>query len=822
VKQIRESEPMTIPAELSPEDLRCPCSPELFDFESTADLDPLREIIGQDRATQAIAFGTAIQSSGYNIFALGPTGAGRATAIRQFLEAKAASEPAPEDWCYVYSFGDPSRPRSISLPPGRGCVFKRDMSTLVEELRADMSRAFEGAHYEERRKEILQSLQERQSAAFAELEKYLNERSFTLIRTPAGLAIAPVMEGKPLSAEEYTALDAETREQFEAHRSDLDEQMSKTMREVREQEKQIRAEVERLDHELAEFVVSGHLQELREKYKDCPTVIEHLKDVEEDVVQHASLFLGSGEQPEPAAIALPIPLPRASNHLDRYEVNLLVDRCDATGAPVIVETNPTYHNLVGRVEHRVELGAMLTHFTMIKAGALHRANGGYLVVDAKRVLTNPLAWDALKRALSNKEAKIEEMGEAYRAVATAMLQPEPIPLRVKVVLIGDPEVYYLLHNLDEDFRELFKVKADFETRMSRTEESVRSYALFIGERCRQEGLYHFDPSAVARVVEYGSRLVEDQQKLSTRFANIADLVRESAYWATQSNRSLVTGTDVQRALDERTRRSNRIEEQILEATERGFLFVDTSGEVVGQVNGLSVLSMGDYEFGKPSRITARTFSGKAGVVNIDREVKMTGPIHDKGVLILTGYLGGKYAQKQSLTLSASVVFEQAYEGVEGDSASSTELYALLSSLAGVPIRQGIAVTGSVNQRGEIQPVGGVTQKIEGFFGVCKAKGFTGEQGVIIPSANTKSLMLRDEVIDAVRDGKFHVYPVATVDEGISILTNREAGEPGEGGVYPEGTINALVTERLSQLAEEAKKKDQDQEEKDESSASERE
>jgi lon-related putative ATP-dependent protease len=450
---------------------------------------------------------------------------------------------------------------------------------------------------------------------------------------------------------------------------------------------------------------------------------------------------------------------------------------------------------------------------MIKAGALHQANGGYLVVDSKPLLSNPLAWDALKRALSNDEAKIEEMGEAYRAVATAMLQPEPIPLHVKVVLIGDPEIYYLLHGLDEDFRELFKVKADFETKMSRSEESARSYAIFIGERCRQEGLPHFDPSAVARVVEYGSWLVEDQEKLSTRFADIADLVRESAYWATQSQHSQVTGADVQRALDERTRRSNRIEEQILEATERGFLFVDTTGEVVGQVNGLSVIRMGDYEFGKPSRITARTFSGKAGVVNIDREVKMTGPIHDKGVLILTGYLGGKYAQSQSLALSASIVFEQAYEGVEGDSASSTELYALLSSLAGVPIRQGIAVTGSVNQRGEIQPVGGVTRKIEGFFDVCAAKGLTGDQGVIIPSSNVESLMLRDNVVQAVREGQFHVYPVSTVDEGISILTGREAGEADEGGAYPEDTINALVTQRLDELAEEAKTKG-DEEKKD--------
>jgi len=812
---------MTTPTELSPEELRRDCNQNLFDFQSTADLDPLLEIIGQDRAAQAIAFGTGISSKGYNIFALGPSGAGKTSSIRRFLELKAAGEPVPDDWCYVQSFDDPSRPRAISVPPGRGCAFRDDMRALVQQISKDMPRAFEGAHYEQRRKEILQELQEQQSSAFAQLEEYLKERSFTLIRTPAGLAIAPVMDGKPLSAEEYAQLDAKTRERFETHRPDLDEQMSKTMRQVREQEKRVRAQVDRLDQELAEFVAAGHLHDLREKYEDCGSVLEYLSAVEKDIVKNASLFLAPAEGSGTGAQPLPIPMPSTPSQLDRYEVNLLVDRCGATGAPVVVETNPTYHNVLGRIEHRVELGAMLTNFTMIKSGALHRANGGYLIVEAKRVLSNPLAWDALKRALANREIRIEEMGEAYRAVATAVLEPETIPLHVKVVLIGDAEIYYLLYSLDEDFRELFKVKADFETRMDRTEENVRKYALFIGQCCHQEGLPHFDPSGAARVVEHGSRLVEDQEKLSTRFAEIADLVRESAFWAARNDHPLVTEHDVQRALDQRTRRSSRVEEQILESTQRGFLFLDTSGEVIGQVNGLSVLQMGDYEFGKPSRITARAFSGKAGVLNIDREVKMTGPIHDKGVLIMTGYLGGKYAQQKPLTLSASIVFEQAYEGVEGDSASSTELYALLSSLSGVPISQGIAVTGSVNQRGEIQPVGGVTRKIEGFFDVCKAKGLTGDQGVIIPASNAKSLMLRHDVVEAVREKRFHVYSVSTVDEGISILTGRQAGEADETGTYPESTINALVAERLAQLAEGSKESSerQDADQEDSSSGS---
>ena len=796
---------MKIPGELSPQELNHPCPPDLFDFQSTEELPPLGEIIGQDRATHAIEFGIEIPSEGYNVFALGPAGAGKTTVVHQFLERTASIQPIPNDWCYVNSFDSPDRPHALPLPAGRGCLFRDDMRDLIDELSTDMIRAFESDHHEQRKKDILRKMQEQQAAAFSQLERYLNERSFALMRTPAGLAIAPMMDGTPLSAEEYGTLDPKTKEQFEAHRGNLDEQMEQTMRQVREFDKETRAAVDQLDHELAEFVIGGHLQELRDKYGDCESVLRHLEEVERDIVQNASYFLAPAEQPQPTPQPAVMSLPGGRTPLARYEVNLLVNHCRSKGAPVVVETNPTYHNLMGRIEHRAEFGALVTHFAMIKAGALHRANGGYLVVEAKRLVSNPLAWDALKRALSNKQLRIEEMGEAYRVIASATLEPEPIPLDVKVILIGDPGLYYLLYDLDEDFRELFKVKADFETRMGRDGKSVHRYALFIAERCRQENLRHFDPTGVARVVEYGSELAEDQDKLSTRFADIADIVRESALWATRNDHNLVTGNDVQHALDERTYRSNRVEEHILEATQRGFLFVDTTGEVVGQVNGLSILSVGGYEFGKPSRITARTYVGKAGLVSIDREVKMTGPIHDKGALILTGYLGGRYAQKKPLSLSASIVFEQAYEGVEGDSASSTELYALLSSLSDIPIRQGIAVTGSVNQHGEIQPVGGITRKIEGFFDVCKRVGLTGEQGVVIPAPNARNLTLRDDVVTAVASAQFHIYPVRTVDEGISILTAHEAGSLQEDGTYPEGTINALVTEKLLLLAKESKK-----------------
>ncbi|MDZ7262313.1 MAG: Lon protease family protein, partial [candidate division KSB1 bacterium] len=471
------------------------------------------------------------------------------------------------------------------------------------------------------------------------------------------------------------------------------------------------------------------------------------------------------------------------------------------GAPVVVESNPTYHNLIGRVERQVHLGALITNFTMIKPGALHQANGGFLIVEAEQVLRYPFVWQTLKRCLKNREIKIADLAEEYSFVSTQSLEPEPIPLDVKVVLIGDPQIYYLLYNLDQDFQELFKVKADFNIQMERTPENMQKYAMFIRSRCKDENLLHFDRGAIARIVEYGSELVGDQTKLSTRFADICDLAREASFWAQKNGHQIVCREDVQRAIDAKIYRANRIEERLQELIEEGTIFIDVKGEVVGQVNGLSIMNLGDYMFGKPSRITARTYIGRSGVIDIDREVKMSGPIHNKGVLILSGYLHGKYGHNKPISLSASLVFEQLYEGVEGDSASSTELYALLSSLSGFPIKQGIAVTGSVNQLGEIQPIGGVTQKIEGFFDVCKAKGLTGEQGVLIPTANIKNLMLRQEVIEAVKAGQFHIYPVSTIDQGMEILTGKEAGQLQPDGTYPEGTINWAVDKRLTEIAE---------------------
>ncbi len=786
--------------ELSPEELRRRCDPNQFNFETTKELPDLEGIIGQPRAARAIEFGISIPSQGFNIYALGPTGSGKTFTVKSFLEEKAAKEKVPDDWCYVNNFSDPSKPRAIRLPPGKGVEFQKDMDELIEHLRSEIPRAFESAVYEEAKERISHQFEEMQKAELAELEKRVKERNFVLARTPAGLLLAPVIEGKAISPEQYKQLPKEKRREIEKARQELQGNLEATMRRIRGKKKEVERRIKELDKEIASSVVAPYIEELKEKYSQIPEVLDYLEEVHKDIVESVDDFKSEGGELQVQMMGVKIPI--GFNPFTKYKVNVIVDNSKTRGAPVVVETNPTYRNLIGRIEHRPQLGALFTDFTMIRAGALHKANGGYLVMEAADVLTRPFAWEALKRALEEGEIKTEELGERYQLISTVTLEPEPIPLDVKVVLIGNPFLYYLLYDLDEDFQKFFKVKADFDVQMDRTPENIRQYALFIKDRCEKEGLKHFDRSGVARVIEYSSRLVENQEKLSTRFGLICDLIREANYWASKNGHEFVTAEDVEQAIEEKFYRSNLPEERIRELIEDGTIFIDTEGEVVGQVNGISIITLGDYTFGKPTRITARTFMGKSGVVNIEREVEMSGRIHNKGVMTLIGYLGGKYAQDVPLALSASVSFEQLYEEVEGDSAASTELYALLSSLSGYPLKQGIAVTGSVDQRGEIQPVGGVTRKIEGFFDVCKVKGLTGEQGVIIPAQNVKNLMLREDIVEAVREGKFHIYPVKTVDEGIEILTGVKAGERQEDGSYPEGTVNWAVEKRLRELAEE--------------------
>jgi len=782
------------------------CDPDQFAFETTAELEDLTEIIGQPRAVEAVRFGVGIEQEGYNIFALGPAGTGKLSLVRQFFEQRAASEPVPPDWCYVNNFEEPHRPRALHLPPGKGTELRQDMADLVEELRTALSTAFESEEYQTRRQVIEEGFNERQQEAFEEIRQLAQERGLTVLRTPAGFVFAPVRDGEVLSPQQLQELPEEERKHLEAGAEALQEELQKVLRQMPRWQREARERGRELNRETTTFAVGSLIDEMRQKYAGFPAIVDYLNAVQQDVMENMRDLLAQEEHPQSAERSGSIPFPVPGSQvgppsLRRYGVNVLIDHSTSEGAPVITEDNPTYQNLVGRVEHVAQMGALLTDFNLIKPGALHRANGGYLMLDARKVLLQPYAWEGLKRALQSRQVHIESLGQALSLISTVSLEPEPIPLDVKVALFGDPSLYYLLSALDPDFGELFKVAADFDERMDRNSDNQLLYARLMSSLARKEGLRPLDRTAVARVIEHSARMVGDVEKLSVRMQSVADLLREADYWAGQAGNGVVTAADVQRAIDAQIYRSDRLRERVQEEILRGTILIDTEGEKVGQVNGLSVIQLGGFAFGHPSRITARVRMGKGEVVDIEREVELGGPIHSKGVLILSGFLGARYTTYHPLSLSASLVFEQSYGGVEGDSASSAELYALLSAIAQVPIKQSLAVTGSVNQHGQIQAIGGVNEKIEGFFDVCKARGLTGEQGVLIPASNVNHLMLRQDVVEAVAEGRFYIYPVETVDQGIEILTGLPAGEPDEEGNYPEGTVNGLVQAQLVKMAE---------------------
>jgi lon-related putative ATP-dependent protease len=805
--------------ELSPNELRYRCDESQFDFENTENLPSLEGMIGQERALRSIDFGVSIQSPGFNIYAMGPTGSGKTSVVIEQLQERAKQLPTPDDWCYVQNFSELHKPKYLRLAAGKGVELRNDMDRLVEELQRDIPQALESEDYENERNRITQELQRRRTAEFSKLDQTARERGFTLQRGPSGVLLVPLVEDKPMTPEQYSQLSEEEKAKIEEKGQGLQMEFTNTMRAIQAIEREGRNQLTELERNIAMFAVGHLIDELREKYADFPDVTGYLNEVQKDVIENVSDFKPA---PPEGQQTFPFMVPRVS--FEKYTVNVIVDNSQTKGAPIVLESNPAYHRLIGRIERLAQFGTLVTNFTMIKSGALHRANGGYLILEVDDLLRNPFSYNALKRTMKDKEIRITDFAEELSLISTITLEPQPIPFNVKVVLIGNPLFYYLLEEYDEDFAELFKVQADFDVQMNRTDENMRRFAQFLKMHCEKENLPHFDKSGVARMIEYSAELTSDQTKLSARFADICDMVREAGFWASQthprpfprgeSGNGFITRQDVQKAIDEKIYRSNRIEERIQEMIERGQIFISTDGAVVGQVNGLSVMSLGKYMFGKPSRITARTYMGRGGITNIEREVRMSGPIHNKGVMILSGYLNGKYGQEKPVSMSAQIGFEQLYEGVEGDSASSTELYAILSSLSEIPIKQGIAVTGSVNQRGEIQPIGGVTQKIEGFFGVCKAFSLTGEQGVLIPKSNVTNLMLKEEVIKAVREGKFHIYPVETIEQGIEILTGREAGERQEDGKYPEGTINWAVEEKLAEFAEGMKKHEEGEEEKE--------
>jgi len=787
------------------------CEPSEFSFKTTDDIEPLKETIGQARALSALDFGLGIESHGFNIYILGESGTGKMTTIKTILQEKAKDEPTPDDWCYVYNFNNPDEPKALSLPPGTGASFQKDMNEMIGVLRKEIPKIFESKEYEKQRAKIFEEFQQQQKDLFAELEKETKEKDFVLKKTATGLTLGPVKKtGEPLTEEEYEKLDPHAKKKIEKIGKDLQEKLDDAIRHVREKDKDVKNRLSELERQVALSSVGHGIDELKNKYKDNSAALNYLEDVKEDILENLEDFKPQEEQPAVLPFLKPL---KTDSAFTKYVVNIFVNNRELKGAPVVIESNPNYFNIFGRIEHKVQYGVAVTDFSMIKAGSLQRANGGYLVIDAFEMLKNIFVYDALKRSIKDREIKIEDVWEQYRLISTITLKPEAIPFDVKIVLVGNPSLYYLLYNLDEEYRELFKVKADFENRMDRNKENMSKYASFVKTKCDKIGLRPFDRNAVAKVVEYGSRLAEHQNKLSAKFIEIADLLREADYWAKRDKGKIVTVEYIEKALKEKEYRTNKVEKKILEAVKEGTILVDTHGAVVGQINGLSVLDLGDRSFGMPSRITARTYAGKAGIVNIERETKMSGKIHEKAILILTAYLGGKYASKTPLSLTASLTFEQLYGGVEGDSATCAEVYTLLSSISGVPLKQSIAVTGSMNQHGDVQPIGGVNEKIEGFFEVCKLNGLNNNHGVIIPSKNLIHLMLKSEVIEAVTAGKFNIYAIDNIEDGIEPLTGMPAGEIQPDGTYPEGTFNFLVAKKLEELYKAFKDKKEENGEK---------
>ncbi|HKL11317.1 MAG TPA: ATP-binding protein [Clostridia bacterium] len=785
--------------ELSPSKLKFEMKYDVYDFETTADLMPLKGIIGQERASKSLDFGLSIGKPGYNIYVSGQSGTGRSSYVRLLAEKKAQDDPVPNDWVYVYNFKNPNSPIALSVKPGLGKVFVEEMNQTIKIIRKEMGGAFATKSYEDKKNRIILEFQNKSKEMLKEINEVSKKYGFVFSQTEHGLISMPLNEGRPMTEEEYKNLDEKEAEDLKKKSNELNIETVDIFNSMKGNEELLRNRLKELDEKTGEKVVAFHMTNLERIFAENEDVSCYLEKVVKDIVANIENFKknNTSETTNPFAM---MQMRSIEVFFERYRINLFVDNSEVEHAPVIEESNPSYYNLMGSVEYKNEMGVMKTDFMQIKPGAIHQANGGYLILKAKDLLLSPHSWVALKRALSTKKAVIESLGKELGFVATTTIKPKCIPIDLKVILIGDPYTYYLLYAYDEEFKKLFKVMADFDIEMNRDNDNMLKMARFIATHTEKENLRHFDRRAVQRVVEYSSRLADNQKKLSSRFNKIVEILYEADSWAEVAGAEVVGIDHIKKAIREKDYRSNKYEEKVMEMFEDGIYLLDVEGEKIGEINGLAIVGMGDYSFGKPNKITVATYKGKSGIISIDREVRATGKIHDKGVLILDGYIGHKYAQEKRLSLSASIVFEQLYSGLEGDSASSTELYALLSSLAQVPIKQCIAVTGSVNQRGEIQPIGGVNEKIEGFYKVCKMKGLTGEQGVVIPHQNVSNLMLMDEVVQAVDKGLFHIYSVETIDQGIEILTGVAAGESDEKGKYQEGTIHHLVHKRFIELA----------------------
>ena len=780
--------------ELKPSDLRYLFDPQVFKFKNTSTVRPLDEVIGQTRAVQAIEFGLNMDSPGYNIFVTGIEGTGKSTIVQEIVGQHAKALPPCCDWCMVNNFSDEFCPKSISVPTGQALKFKKQMGKFIEDLQNELPKAFSSESYQKKQSKLKESYADKQRTLFKKLDQSAADRQITIQKTQTGYQTIPLLDDKPMSQEAFQQLSEEQRAAIEENIRALQAETESTLREVNKINQTLRDQIENLMAEVTLFVVRNRLDILKNAYKDSKDILSYLDQVQEAIVDNVNEFIATDSKGSAPDLGRSSP---AQSAFLRYQVNVLVDRKGQKGAPVIFETNPTYNNLFGYIEKRAVMGTLMTDFTMVQAGSLLRANGGYLLLDIEAVLKNSLVWEALKRALQNKYLHIEDMA-AGMGFGTTSLRPEPIPLEVKVVLIGSYHLFQLLQNHDSKFNKIFKVRADFDHEVKRSEDTMQQYARFIARVCKEDNLLPLSPKGVAAIVAFGEKQVADKDKLSLRFGSIQTVLKEADYWARKKNARVVSDKYVQKALKEHRFRYNLYEEKVQENYEDETILIDLDGAIVGQVNALAVHQIGDLAFGRPSRITAETYLGKEGIINIERESKLSGKTHDKGVLILSGYLGRTFAQKYPLNLSASITFEQSYGGIDGDSASSTELYAILSSLSGVPIYQGIAVTGSVNQKGQVQAIGGVNHKIEGFFDVCKAKGLTGSQGVMIPKANVKNLMLKREVIDAVKKGKFHIYRVATIPEGIEILTGAKAGAPDQKGNFPPASVYGKVQAKLKE------------------------
>ncbi|MBW4936224.1 Lon protease family protein [Marinobacter sp. F4206] len=795
---------MNGPAALTEDQVYHRCPLGQLDFETTDSLEDLDLPCGQERVLRALEFGAGMQAEGFNLFVLGPSGAGKYDLVERFLTRHAARQPVPSDWCHVFNFQFSDRPRAIRLPAGEGRQFKEDMSDLASELRTAIPATFESEEYQARLQELQEEMAKRQHQGLFDIQEEANRNNIAMITTPAGFTFAPMRNGEVIDPEEYKTFSEEEKELVESKVDELQKKLQQTIQQIPRLRKEVRERVHALNEEMVQLTLGGPIGELRQKWSHLPDIVDYLDGVREDVVEHAEMF----KDPENGV---------PGGLMGRYRVNLFIDNADTLGAPVIYEDLPNHQHLAGQIEHRARQGTLYTDFTLIRAGSVHRANGGFLIIDARRVLSQPMAWESLKRILFSGEIRIESLERLYGLVSTVSLQPEPIPVSVKVVLLGDRLLYYLLAHYDPDFLDLFKVEADFEDDLDRNDACYGLYARMIATMTRQLNLRALDRAAVARLIEHASRVASDQRKLTAHDRVLRDLLSEADHWADQSGCDLIGADEIQRAIDEREYRASRIRERSREQISRGIVMIATQGEVVAQVNGLSVLSLGTSMFGQPTRITATARPGKGQVVDIEREAKLGGPIHSKAVMILSRFLASRYAGEGELSLSASLAFEQSYGGVEGDSASVAETCVLLSAISGVPLKQGLAVTGSMNQLGEVQAVGGVNEKIEGFYDVCREAGEVGGQGVLLPASNVEHLMLKEDVRKTIAAGDFSLYPISGINQAIELLTGMMAGEADEAGCFPEGSFNRAVADRLMTFAEISKKRGNADAEEDRSS-----